>query len=599
MRGFGADRFYFIGNQKNDRQKKTFREDTLKKQDFVVRFAGEGGQGVVTSAEGLAQAMAQSGYHVQTFSTFPSQIRGGPTWTQTRISTKEVLSSGDELDVLVAFNQYAYDNHKDDVASDGVIVYNSGEFEIEASDNALAMDFDELAKQTGNNRAANFVVMGALAELVDLPINILEDFNRQRYTRGRDSDQQIIDSNNMALSLGSAEATKSGFNLGELADPIKPEGDQVLLNGNIAISMGAAHAGLDTFIGYPISPATPILLWMEQNLVGEGKFVHQSSSEIESITSIVGAGFAGKKAMTSTAGPGFTLMGEGIGLAWMAEIPVVVVDVQRGGPSTGLPTKTEQSDLLTALYPGHGDMKMPVIAPGTVEECFIAGVKSVNWAERYQGPVVILSEHALSERRQNIPRPDLTSLGEENRKVYEGSNGYLRYDGWELSPMPIPGGSGAYVANGSEHDAMGDTTHLPARHIQMTERRFSKLLLLDDGTFESENESSNIALVPWGGSKGPALDAFNELREEGVDLSWYYTMYIHPMPEEMLTALKQKDLVIVPELNYMGQFASVLRGEGINAVAITQYTGLPFKVRDLVANIKELMDSAVKDGATV
>ena len=599
MRGFGADRFYFIGNQKNDRQKKTFREDTLKKQDFVVRFAGEGGQGVVTSAEGLAQAMAQSGYHVQTFSTFPSQIRGGPTWTQTRISTKEVLSSGDELDVLVAFNQYAYDNHKDDVASDGVIVYNSGEFEIEASDNALAMDFDELAKQTGNNRAANFVVMGALAELVDLPINILEDFNRQRYTRGRDSDQQIIDSNNMALSLGSAEATKSGFNLGELADPIKPEGDQVLLNGNIAISMGAAHAGLDTFIGYPISPATPILLWMEQNLVGEGKFVHQSSSEIESITSIVGAGFAGKKAMTSTAGPGFTLMGEGIGLAWMAEIPVVVVDVQRGGPSTGLPTKTEQSDLLTALYPGHGDMKMPVIAPGTVEECFIAGVKSVNWAERYQGPVVILSEHALSERRQNIPRPDLTSLGEENRKVYEGSNGYLRYDGWELSPMPIPGGAGAYVANGSEHDAMGDTTHLPARHIQMTERRFSKLLLLDDGTFESENESSNIALVPWGGSKGPALDAFNELREEGVDLSWYYTMYIHPMPEEMLTALKQKDLVIVPELNYMGQFASVLRGEGINAVAITQYTGLPFKVRDLVANIKELMDSAVKDGATV
>jgi len=571
----------------------------LKKQDFVVRFAGEGGQGVVTSAEGLAQAMAQSGYHVQTFSTFPSQIRGGPTWTQTRISTKEVLSSGDELDVLVAFNQYAYDNHKDDVAADGVIVYNSGEFEIEASDNALAMDFDELAKQTGNNRAANFVVMGALADLVDLPISILEDFNKQRYTRGRDSDQQIIDSNNMALSLGSAEAKKSGFSLGELADPIKPEGEQVLLNGNIAISMGAAHAGLDTFIGYPISPATPILLWMEQNLVGEGKFVHQSSSEIESITSIVGAGYAGKKAMTSTAGPGFTLMGEGIGLAWMAEIPVVVVDVQRGGPSTGLPTKTEQSDLLTALYPGHGDMKMPVIAPGTVEECFVAGVKSVNWAERYQGPVVILSEHALSERRQNIPRPDLSSLGEENRKVYEGSNGYLRYDGWELSPMPIPGGPGSYVANGSEHDAMGDTTHLPARHIQMTDRRFSKLELLNDGTFESENESSSIALVPWGGSKGPALDAFNELREEGVDLSWYYTMYIHPMPEEMLAALKKKDLVIVPELNYLGQFASVLRGEGVKAVAITQYTGLPFKVRDLVANIKELTDSAVKDGATV
>lgn len=567
----------------------------MKKQDFVVRFAGEGGQGVVTSAEGLAQAMAQSGYNVQTFSTFPSQIKGGPTWTQTRISTSTVLSSGDELDVLVAFNQYAYDSHKDEVADDGVIIYNSGEFEIDASDKTLAMDFDELAKQTGNNRAANFVVMGALAQLVDVPISILEEFNRQRYSRGRPSDQQIIDSNNMALSLGSVEAEKSGFSLGELSDPIKPEGEQVLLNGNLAFSIGAAHAGLEVFVGYPISPATPILLWMEQNLVGEGKFVHQSSSEIESITSILGAGYAGKKAMTSTAGPGFTLMGEGIGLAWMAEIPLVVIDVQRGGPSTGLPTKTEQSDLLTALYPGHGDMKMPVIAPGTVEECFVAGVMSVNWAERYQGPVVVLSEMALSERRQNIPRPDLKSLAPEKREVYAGTNGYLRYDGWELSPMPLPGGPGSYVANGSEHDAMGDTTHLAARHVQMTERRFSKLKLLNDGTFESDNENSNIALVPWGGSKGPALEAYNRLQSENKDLGWYYTMYIHPMPEEMLDALKEKDLVIVPELNYLGQFGSVLRAEGINAVSITQYTGLPFKVRELVSRINEL----IKDGVPV
>ena len=568
----------------------------MKKQDFVVRFAGEGGQGVVTSAEGLAQAMAQSGYYVQTFSTFPSQIRGGPTWTQTRISTTTVLSSGDDLDVLVAFNEDAYNNHKDDVGDDGVIVYNSGDFSVENSDQALGLDFAELAKQTGNNRAANFVVMGALAQLVDLPINILEDFNREKYTRGRPSDDQIIDSNNMALGLGFEEAKTSGFNLGELADAIKPEGDQILINGNQAISLGAVAAGLEVFIGYPISPATPILLWMEANLVGEGKFVYQSSSEIESITSLVGAGYAGKKAMTSTAGPGFSLMGEGIGLAWMAEIPCVVVNVQRGGPSTGLPTKTEQSDLLTALYPGHGDLKMPVIAPGTVEECFYAGLMSVNWAERYQGPVVLLSEMALSERNQNIPKPDLsTDLG-ETRQVYQGNNGYLRYDGFELSPMPIPGQSGSYVANGSEHDAMGDTTHLPSRHIQMTERRFSKLDLLKDGSFESQNSDASIALVPWGGTKGPALDAYNQLVADGIDLSWYYTMFIHPMPPEMIEALRQKDLVIVPELNYMGQYASYLRSEGINAKAITQYTGLPFKVRHLVTEIKNLVSNQIKVG---
>ena len=563
----------------------------MKKKDFVVRFAGEGGQGVVTSAEGLAQAMAQSGYNVQTFSTFPSQIRGGPTWTQTRISTSEVLSPGDELDVLVAFNEYAYENHKEEVADDGVIVFNNGEFEIEESENVLGMNFDELAKQTGNNRAANFVVMGALARLVDLPLSVLEEFNRQRYTRGRPSDEQIISSNNMALSLGSVEADKSGFNLGELADPIKPEGDQVLINGNIAVSLGATAAGLDVFVGYPISPATSILLWMEQNLVGPGKFVYQSTSEIESITSIVGAGFAGKKAMTSTAGPGFSLMGEGLGLAWMAEIPLVVVDVQRGGPSTGLPTKTEQSDLMTALYPGHGDMKLPVIAPGTVEECFYAGVMAVNWAERYQGPVVLLSEHAMSERRQNIPRPDANNVGVEIRKSYEGSNGYLRYDGFELSPMPIPGGSGSYIANGSEHDAMGDTTHLPSRHVQMTERRFGKLNLLNDGTFEEDNKNTDIAIVPWGGSKGPALAAYNTLREENVDVGWCYTMYLHPMPEKMLEALKSKELVIVPELNYMGQFSSVLRSEGVKAVSITKYTGLPFKESELIERIRKIVES--------
>jgi 2-oxoglutarate ferredoxin oxidoreductase subunit alpha len=569
--------------------KKYGRRKLLKKQDFVVRFAGEGGQGVVTSAEGLAQAMSQSGYYVQTFSTFPSQIRGGPTWTQTRISTTKAYSSGDDLDVLVAFNESAYNTHKGDVGPDGVIIYNSGEFNIDKSDKSLGMDFDELAKQTGNNRAANFVVMGALARLVFLPIKVLEDFNRDRYNRGRPNDQKIIDSNNMALGLGLNEAENSGFSLGELEDPIKPEGEQILINGNIAVSLGAVAAGLDVFIGYPISPATPILLWMEQNLVGEGKFVYQSSSEIESITSIVGAGYAGKKSMTSTAGPGFSLMGEGIGLAWMAEIPCVVVDVQRGGPSTGLPTKTEQSDLLTALYPGHGDLKIPVIAPGTVEECFYASAIAVNWAERYQGPVVLLSEHALSEKRQNIPKPDMSKNYIENRSIYNGEEGYLRYEGSNGSPMPIPGNGGTYVANGSEHDPMGDTTHLPARHIEMTERRFNKLNLLNDSTYEIDNSKYNIAIVPWGGSKGPAWEAYTQLIAQDVEISWYYTMFIHPMPLEMLKELRSKDLVIVPELNYMGQYASVLRSEGIKAVPITQYTGLPFKVRDLVTNIKALV----------
>ena len=582
-----------------DERHPSARGDGLKKTDFVVRFAGEGGQGVVTSAEGFAQANAQVGYHVQTFATFPSQILGGPTWTQTRISTHEILSSGDELDVLVAFNQEAYENHKDEVREGGVVIYNSGDFQLESDGASFGMPFDELAKTTGNTRAANMVVMGGLAHLVNMSQSILEEFVVNRFTRGRPNDEEIIKSNIQALTLGREEVASSRFSLGELADPIPPEGDQILINGNLAISLGAYAAGVDFFVGYPISPATPILLWMERTLTGPGKFAYQATSEIESITSVVGAGYAGKKAMTATAGPGFSLMGEGIGLAWMAEIPLVVVDVQRGGPATGLPTKTEQSDLMTAIYPAHGDVRVPVIAPGNVEECFYAAVTAFNWAERYQGPVVLLSEHSLSERNQNIPRPDLEKLSVEDRKVYRGSNGYERYNGWELSPMPIPGMVGSYVANGSEHDGMGDTTHLPERHVQMTNRRFSKLELLNDGTYESRNGDAPVAVMPWGGSKGPAQGAYEQLVAGGTDVAWYYTMFLQPLPDGLLEELRQKDLVLVPELNFQGQFSTLLRSHGVRAESITQITGLPFKVRDLVGRIEERVRTRQTENVTV
>ncbi|MCI0797027.1 MAG: 2-oxoacid:acceptor oxidoreductase subunit alpha [Chloroflexi bacterium] len=560
----------------------------MKNSDFVVRFAGEGGQGVVTSAEGLAQAASQVGYHVQTFATFPSQIMGGPTWTQTRIATSPILSSGDELDVLVAFNKDAYNTHVSEVREGGVVIFDSGEFDLEFEGNSFGMPFDELAKSTGNNRAANMVVIGALAYLIKMPQDILEEFVTKRFSRGRANDEQIISSNIQALTLGRDEAEKSGFSLGELAPSIRPEGEQILLNGNTAVALGAYVAGLEFYVGYPISPATAILIWMEQNLVGEGKFAYQSSSEIESITAIIGGAFAGRKVMTATAGPGFSLMSEGLGLAWMAEIPLVVVDVQRGGPATGLPTKTEQSDLLAAMYPAHGDVKLPIIAPGTVEECFYGAIHAMNWAERYQGPVILLSEHALSERNQNIPKPDLSKIKLESREVYSGSNGYQRYDGWELSPMPIPGNPGSYVANGSEHDGMGDTTHLAERHIQMTNRRFNKIKLLEDGTYESLNTDSSIAVMSWGGSKGSAQEAYAELMENNQDLAWYYTMFLNPLPPKLLEELKQKDLVIVPELNFQGQFSSILRSYGVRAESITQITGLPFKVSFLVEKIGEM-----------
>jgi len=566
----------------------------LQSIDFLIRFAGDGGQGVVTSAEAFARTAAQVGYYVQTFSTFPSQILGGPTMSQVRISTKTVLSAGDQVDILVAFNKYAYDTHLEDLRAGGVTIYNAEDFQLPPGGPYFGMKVDEIAKSTGNARAANMVVIGAVASLIDMPLDYIEAYVKKRFSRGRPEDQQIIESNIKAIRLGAEGARTSGFHVGQLAPPTPPTYPQIMITGNAALALGATAAGLDFYVGYPISPATTVLVWMEQNLVGKGKFVYQVSSEIEAIGGIIGAGFAGKKSMTATAGPGLSLMSEGLGLAWMAELPCVVVDVQRGGPATGLPTKTEQSDLLACMHPAHGDVKLPVIAPGSVEECFYAGAQALNWAERYQGPVIVINEFQQAERTENIRKPDLSKLKVENRHVYKsdnGQDGFKRYQDWfageEMLPMPLPGGPGAYAANGSEHDEIGDTTHLPRHHVRLTERRFAKMKLLSDGHYEAEHADSPVLVMPWGATKGVAREAYEALRKQGLNVGWAYTMFLNPLPEKLLKLLQQKELVIVPELNYQGQWSGLLRWQDVKAKSITQYTGLPFKAGELTQRLAE------------
>ena len=569
----------------------------MDKQDFVIRFAGEGGQGLVTSADALARAAAQAGYYVQTHSTFPSQIMGGPASSQVRISTAPVMSSGDGVDVLVALNQYAFDHHNEDMNPGGVTVYNAEEYDLPEGGQYFGIKADELAKSTGNARAANMVTIGAVANLIDFKLEEIDEFITQRFTRGRPGDDEIIVANIAAVRLGVEVAKSSGFTVGQLASPIPPDYKQIIITGNAALSMGAVAAGLNFYAGYPISPATTVLVWMENNLWGEGRFVHQVASEIEAINAILGAGFAGRKSMTATAGPGFSLMSEGLGLAWMTEIPLVVVNVQRGGPATGLPTKSEQSDLMSCMHPAHGDIKMPVLAPGTIEECFYGGALATNWAERYQGPVILVSEFGLAERGENIRRPNLDEVSEESRAtVSEGDTG-KRYDSWDgstpLPGMPIPGGPGAYVANGSEHDEIGDTTHLPRHHVRLMERRFKKLDLLTGAHYEIENADADVIIMPWGSSKGPAREAYDRLRADGADIGWVYSVALNPLPEEVISVLKSGKRVIVPELNYLGQWSALLRQDGVNAESITQYTGLPFRPADLVESIGERIGAGV------
>jgi len=560
----------------------------VESRDLVVRFAGEGGQGVVTAGEAFARAAAQVGYHVVTYSSFPSQIMGGPTFIQVRIATYRPLSAGDRLDVLVALDQDAYETHVGELNEGGGVMYDSERFEPSEDVPSFGIPVSAQVRASGNPRAANMVMIGAISELTSFPLAHLENFVRQHFSRGRPGDAETISGNIKAVHLGAESARKAGSPFRAIAPPIPSEAPQLLINGNTALALGAYAAGVEFFAGYPISPATAILIWMKNNLVGEGKVAHQTSSEIESINAIIGASFAGKKAMTATSGPGISLMAEGLGLAWMAEIPLVVVNVQRGGPATGMPTKTEQSDLYNCLYPSHGDAKLPIMAPGSVTECFDSMIYAFNWAERYQGPVIVLSEHQQVERTRNIPMPDVDELAIERREVFQGNGSYRRYEAGEVSPMPLPGGPGPYVANGSEHDAMGDTTHRPHWHVHGTERRFSKVGLLEnDPVFEVENVDCPIMIMPWGGARSAVREAYDALRSEGLDVGWAFTMFLHPLPPALLEILRGKELVIVPEVNYLGQWSSILRGQRVRAESITEYTGIRFQYEELVQRLRD------------
>src|SRR3954453_13669677 len=319
------------------------------------------------------------------------------------------------------------------------------------------------------------------------------------------------------------------------------EGDaRRLLSGNQAICIGALPAGLTYYAGYPITPASDILEWLAGRLPRFGGAAIQTEDEIAALASVLGASFAGRKAMTATSGPGLSLMAELVGLAGMAEIPAVIIDAQRSGPSTGMPTKTEQSDLNHALFGGHGEAPRVVMAPTSVEDCFHVIVEAFNAAERFQVPVIVLSDQSLSHRLETVRRPDFSAIEVISRERPDaGQNGsYRRYelrpDG--VSPMSVPGAHGAYVSTGIEHDEAGNPHYEPELHEAMMSKRFRKLQpLARDGriTFTGP-ERGDVGLLGWGSTEGAALEAAQICLDRGVAVSTCYPRTLAPLPVERI-----------------------------------------------------------------
>jgi 2-oxoglutarate ferredoxin oxidoreductase subunit alpha len=506
-------------------------------------------------------------------------------------------------------NQEGFDNHIDELRPGGCLVYNSDVFTPPESPDYLlyAIPVTQLSKELNFPRGTNLIMVGALGQLFGLPLDRSEQMVQRRLGKYK----SLLPLNLDSLRLGRKYVQEHYPERPPyyLEPPEVPSEERLVMTGNQATTLGALVAGCRFFAGYPITPATSIMEFLSTELPKLGGTLIQAEDEIAAITMTLGASFGGVKAMTATSGPGLALMIEAIGHASMTEVPVVIVDVQRAGPSTGMPTKTAQGDLFMALYAANDEAPRFVIAPDSVEDCFYQMVNAFNLAEKYQMPVLVLTDQAMSERVETIRPLDLSRV-----KVFDRlkpqlagdgrENGYKRYalteDG--VSPMAIPGMRGGhYVAEGLEHNEHGAPNYSPEMHTAMTEKRHRKVEtarreLRDwDVVDEWGDPGAEIGIIGWGSTKGTVREAMARAMQEGVRVAALYPATLLPMPDEDIRAfLSNKRVVIVPELNFRGMFGDVIAHRyNVKVRHVTKYDGLPFKVQDIYAAITEAADELV------
>lgn len=577
----------------------------MARDDVIIRIGGEGGEGIISSGDIITGASAKAGFHVYTFKTFPAEIRGGYAMYQLRASSKQILSQGDGFDVFVAFNNDAYQVNKKELKPGTVLLWDGpegGDIQPESHPGIIsyAVPMTKIAKdELKAPKAKNMVALGAISTLFSFPIETLKENIRLKFGK---KGQEVVDINIRAIDMGKEYVEKNikkqdPYRLGE---PQAKDKDVIVISGNEAVGLGALAAKVEFFSAYPITPATEIAIMLSRNLPKLGGTLVQAEDEIASLGNVIGASYAGVKSMTATSGPGLSLMTELLGLASIAEIPLVVANVQRGGPSTGLPTKHEQSDLFTAVYGGHGDMSRIVLAVDNVEDCFHLTVDAFNLAEKYQIPVILLSDGSLGFRTEGIKVPDPSTLKLVDRKWYEpkgGEEAYKRYEYTKdlVSPMSKPGQPGGnYVATGLEHGEVSRPVYTPENHTRMIDKRFGKLANIEDEYKPTEregDENADLGVISWGSTQGAVREALARARADGLKVAALYPKLIFPLPEKAIAKFaKSVKKILIPEINKQAQFAELVRARtGIDSIRYNIYGGLPFPPGDIYNKIKEVI----------
>ncbi len=577
--------------------------------EITIRIGGESGEGTISGGDLIALGAARWGYHVYTFRTFPAEILGGPCMFQVRLGDQPIKSMGDYPDVLVCLNKEAYDRNISDLRHGGVLVYDPADFTPDAGDFiAYAIPFNELArKEVQLFQTKNMIVIGAISALFGPPLEALVQVVESKLSRSRKANPVLMEKNMLALEIAMKYVTQQLYK----RDPFKlgpvEKADRVVLNGNQAVVAGALAAKCGFFAGYPITPASDIMEGLAKELPQVGGTFMQAEDEIAALASVLGASFGGVRSMTATSGPGFSLMTELIGYASMAELPAVIVDAQRAGPSTGMPTKMEQSDLSFALNASHGDTPRMIIAPANVADCYSLIITAFNMAERYQMPVIFLTDQSLTARVESVDRSAFKPMEIEDRVKIE-SNGasvngatqaahsYSRYAYTEsgISPISAPGpGAMAYVATGLEHDEYGHPDYEPEDHMAMMEKRFRKLDTAAEELPKPQrygDADATIGIIGWGSTEGTIQEAVDRARANGYKVASLHPKILSPLPNRTIRDfIRSVKKVIVPECNYTGQLANLLGAKyGLQAIRVNKFGGIPFTAGEILRAIEEV-----------
>jgi len=585
---------------------------------YRIKLAGEAGDGIISAGELLMTAAAHQGYDATVVKSFPSNIRGGYTQTLITISAAPIVSPIDECDIVFSMSRDAFLIDTRKCIKRTVILADTAALktseclqrkeQLEADGHTVvSVPAIQFARETaGNSNLRSAVALGILGELLQFdPEHIKKAITERFSVKGK----EIVGLNHIALESGNLWAGKhlNGTHTFTLTPPAKKRGKRLILEGNQAIALGALAAGCRFFASYPITPATAIGDMLARKLHLMNGFSYQAEDEIAALGAAIGASFNGTKAMTATSGPGLSLMQEFIGYASMVELPVVIVDVQRVGPSTGMPTKHSQDDLHAAVFGGHGEGQRIVVAPVNMEDCYHATILAFNCSERYQCPALLLSDstQGLTKtiiNKRNLHRPHII-----NRSIHPGHNhmkAFPRYQIGEhpVNPIAIPGtDTQTYRTTGVEHNEVSNPINTPDMRIKQMERRFRKInnieneidtpVVWDD---EPAEEMCAIGVCAWGFTALAARQAVAVLRSEGVRISALYPRLLFPVCTQALSHWKNRAMThIVIEANFTGQYCSLIKMTTLlQPHSLTFARGEPITPSEIVTGIRRLLVSS-------